>query len=137
MITTIEAALRYVLINDASVAALIVARVQPAPAPAELDYPFVNYTVHDEREQTHQGGETALTRTHFTLDCWATTHDAANSLANAVRDALRCFAGTVDGYVIRYCRLLSRRALDEPIVTGDDELAYVQRLTCFVDHFRA
>jgi hypothetical protein len=110
---SLEKAVRSVLINDATVAALVVARVYPQRRPMGTAVPALIYqNVASETNQAvaTQGG---LKRTRLSIACIDRTYGAVKTLRNAVEGALINYSGTLEGETIDSLRLESAVDIDE------------------------
>ena len=110
---SLEKAVRSVLVNDATVAALVVARVYPQRRPMGTAVPALIYqNVYSETNQAvaTQGG---LKRTRLSIFCIDRTYAAVKTLRNAVEGALINYSGTLEGETIDSLRLESAIDIDE------------------------
>jgi len=82
------------LTDDATVAALVVARVYPQKLPQTPTLPAVTYQIVS-RVPTE--ANTELFECRVQLDCWSTTYTGASSLAAAVLGALRFYRKSAGG----------------------------------------
>jgi len=91
---SIEEGIRYILINDTDVAALISARVYPMLMPQGYTLPAIVYQrISVDRPHTLDQGPVGRAIGRFQVDCYAETYAAVNELANKVRLALDGFKG--------------------------------------------
>ena len=96
----IEEALVAILQADATVSGLVNDRIYPLVAPVGAELPAITYQrISGVRMETLQG-PTGLAAPRFQFSCLANTYSQAKSLANAVRQALDGYSGTVNGVVI-------------------------------------
>lgn len=101
----IRAGLFAFLSADAGVAALVtsggIARIYPLKMPEGVKLTSVVYTrVSGHSEYTMQGPD-ALARSRMQIDAWATTAPAASALANAVKDAINGYHGTMGSVAVQ------------------------------------
>jgi hypothetical protein len=95
--TTVEAALRSYLLQQAAVTTLVADRVFPGRFEQPAAYPAILVTrVASSRLVTHAGVST-LARVRLQLDLWALTYAGAHDLAEAVRKCLNGFRGSFPG----------------------------------------
>ena len=87
-----------------AVTALIASRVYPFPAPADGARPYVTYQMIGNPRERALDGVTGLARARMQLNCWAVTPVEAESLAEAVRQALEGYAGTAGGVTVKHAR---------------------------------
>ncbi len=69
--------------------------------PQTNQLPAVRYQRTGANDDVTQDGAGGLTETVFVIDCFGTTQDQADSLADAVRTALRGYAGTMGATTVR------------------------------------
>lgn len=85
----VEQQIRAVLAADATVAALVAARIHPLRLPQTVTMPAINY----QRVATAPNNDLEGDQTHewvrVQVDCWAATYAESKTLAAAVRVALR------------------------------------------------
>lgn len=96
---TIGNGIRRHLLDDATIAALVAARVyplrlpQPKPAPA-VNLPAITISRISVQRLGHLRGTEGVARPRVQVDYWAPTHDAASQGGALVRQRLNGFAGT-------------------------------------------
>lgn len=109
----IEQAIRYILVNDATVKA-ITTRCYPVTIPQDPTYPLIIYAkISGMRDHVLQG-PSGLANPRFQIEAWATTYSAAKDLAAAMRGALNNYRGTVGTVRIGSCLIQSERDIYEP-----------------------
>lgn len=91
----VRAALRQYLLADAPIAAIVGTRVYPSRMPQGEVRTSIVYTRVSEVGDHHLSGPSGLTRTRVQIDSWAQTIDAAVALADAVKECLDGFRGSV------------------------------------------
>ncbi len=92
-VDTIEKAIRSILVNDSTVKA-ITTRCYPGKIPQDPTYPLIVYYKVTGMRDHHLQGPSGLAHPRFQVEAWATTYDAAKTLANAIRVALDGYKGT-------------------------------------------
>ncbi|MFA5546647.1 MAG: DUF3168 domain-containing protein [Sphaerochaetaceae bacterium] len=108
----IEQAIRYILVNDATVKA-ITTRCYPVTLPQSPTYPLILYTkISGDRDHVLQGAS-GMAHPRFQIDAWAETYTAAKTLADAIREALDGYRGTASGTRIGSCLIDSERDIYE------------------------
>jgi hypothetical protein len=115
----IESAIRYILINDATVKA-ITTRVYYDDIPQDPTYPLILITqISGHRDQVLRG-PTGHAHPRYQVDAWTQKASGyghkcdARRLAAAIRVALDGYSGTVGDETIRSCVLYSERPQTEP-----------------------
>ena len=104
----IETAIRYILINDATVKA-ITTRCYPVTIPQSPTYPLILYTkITGMRDHTLRGAS-GHTHPRFQIEAWAKASTGVKTLADAIRNALDDYTGTASGTVIHSCLIDSER----------------------------
>lgn len=94
---SIEAGIRGILIADAALSDLILARVYPVEPPQAPTLPYIVYQRIDGAPLQHHAGSCALTRSRFQFDCFGSTPTQARAVARAVNNALDGYCGAVSG----------------------------------------
>lgn len=93
-------ALFAILTADATVAALIVARLYPITAPQNVTKPYAVYARVGGPRNRSLSGPDGLARPRYQIDAWATDIDQARALSAAIRRALDGFRGDSAGLTI-------------------------------------
>ena len=117
--TTIETALWAILIGDATVAGLVGTRVYPNLVPQGADMPAVTYeqiTGPREHVMTQTLG---IAKSIFQINCWSSSYSETKALAEAVRNELSDFTGTVNTREIKQATIENEG--DMPRVSTDIE----------------
>ena len=117
---SLEKAVRSVLIDDATVAALVSARVYPQRRPMGTSVPALIYqNVHGATNQAlaTQGG---IQRTRLAIECIDSTYGGTKTLQSAVEGALINYTGTLEGETINSLRLESAVEIDETNEPGGE-----------------
>jgi len=108
----IESALRSILITDDTVKA-ITTRCYPIAIPQSPTYPLILYTkITGMRDHTLRGAS-GHAHPRFQIEAWAETYTEAKTLADAIRNALDDYSGTVLGTVIWSCLIDSEQDIYE------------------------
>lgn len=108
----IESAINYILVNDSTVSA-ITTRCYPVTIPQSPTYPLILYTKISGMRDHTLGGASGHAHPRFQVEAWAETYSGAKTLADAIRDALDDYSGTVSGTVIHSCLIDSERDVYE------------------------
>ena len=113
-----ENVIRSVLVNDATVAALVSTRIRPDIAKANEALPFVVFEMIASNRYQAADGYTGLGQFTYEFRCMASTRSGATALSDAVRIALDHLATTtVSGQTIEVVTVLSS---DESIEFRDE-----------------
>ena len=115
-VDTIEKAIRSILVNNSTVKA-ITTRCYPGKIPQDPTYPLIVYYKVTGMRDHHLQGPSGLAHPRFQVEAWATTYDAAKTLANAIRTALDGYSGTVGTVDIRSILIESERDVYEDAVS--------------------
>jgi hypothetical protein len=91
----IRKALRSFLLADAAIVAVIVDRVYALRIPQGIKSSSIVVTRISGPGDYHLQGPSGLMSARIQVDAWATTADAATTLANLVKDRLDGYRGTV------------------------------------------
>ena len=108
----IEAAIRSILINDATVKA-ITTRCYPVTIPQSPTYPLILYTKITGMRDHHLQGPSGHAHPRLQIESWSKSYSEAKTLAAAIRKALDGYSGTASGTVIRSCLIESERDIYE------------------------
>ena len=98
---TIEASVWQILADDAGIGAICNNRIYPVRLPQDATFPAIVYTRISSIRHSAMGSDCGIVEKRIQVSSWGKTYAAANALAEAVRDALQRFRGTVDGVVIQ------------------------------------
>lgn len=102
---TADAAIRTVLLLSPEVALLVGTKVYPIMAPSSTAMPFITYRRGGiQRQQTLQN-PAGVPRVSFDVQVYALTYEEARGVADAVRQTLDGYAGTIDNTVIHQASL--------------------------------
>lgn len=100
-----EAVLRVALTSDPDVGALVGTKVYPVVAPAEATYPFVTWRrVQVQRQQT-LANPMGVPKVTIDYSIYGATYDQARQVADAMRQVLDGYRGTVDNTTVQYASL--------------------------------
>lgn len=107
---SMRTALHAELADDTTIAGLVGIRIRPGVAGKADALPYIVYNKITDVPAHHMTAAAGLTTTHWQIDCYAGSASAADTLAEAVRDALDGFpAGTMGSgdntANVRGCRL--------------------------------
>ena len=94
-IQDIRVGLRAILLQDSAITALAGTRIYPTKLPQGVVDPSIVYTRISGQGDHHMGGPSGLSRVRMQIVCWATSASSAVNLANAVKNYLDGFRGTV------------------------------------------
>lgn len=97
-----EAVLRAALTNNATVAALLGTKVYPVVAPAEATYPFVTWRRIQVLRQQTLANPMGVPKVTVEFSIYGATYDQARQVADAMRQVLDGYRGTVDNTTVQY-----------------------------------
>ena len=98
---SLEQGIRSILIADADVSALVVARVYPWMRQQGTVFPAIVYELDGTEPEQDLDGYGGMTRAELSVSSIAETYGGAKPLAGHVRDALNGYTGTpTDGLAI-------------------------------------
>lgn len=87
-----------ILADSAGVGALVANRIYPAPAPQDVQVPYVSYQIISNEPHDTKTGASTLDRFRVQVDSWAKNPSDTASISSACRTALdRYTPGTVGG----------------------------------------
>jgi len=120
----VERVIRYVLVENATVKALIGTRCGPWAAMQDKSLPFVTYyrvaTDHVHSTDGCSGQAMALVQ----VNCWASTYAGAKTLSDGVRKALQDYAGTVGTKTITAMKLEGESDVMELEIEGGESFRF-------------
>jgi len=108
----IEAAIRSILINDATVKA-ITTRCYPVTLPQSPTYPLILYTKITGMRDHHLRGPSGHAHPRLQIESWSKSYSEAKTLAAAIRKALDGYSGTASSTKIGSCLIESERDIYE------------------------
>ena len=107
-VTEIGQAIRSILINDVTVAA-ITTRCYPITLPQNPTYPLILYMHISGAIDNHMTSDSGMANPRYQIESWAETYAASVTLSTAVREALNHFTGTVGTLRIGSCVIVDER----------------------------
>lgn len=126
-----DAAIRTVLLLKPHVALLVGTKVYPIMAPSSTALPFITYRRSGiQRQQTLQN-PAGVPRVSFEVQTYAATYEEARQVADAVRQTLDGYAGTIDNTVIHQCSLESE--VDDFVALAGADLPPAYQITLTYD----
>ena len=87
--------LRAYLLSDGVIAGIVGNAVYPIKLPQAQTQPSIVYTRISETEGYHMQGPNGLLSSRFQIDAWAKSIDVASTLANAIKERIGGFSGTI------------------------------------------
>ena len=101
----LEEALHGLLASDATVAALVAARIHPVAAPQDVPRPFITFRTTAQLPFAPITGPPSLARSRVIIACWGEEWTDARGVADAVLARLDGYDGTD---VIQSARLVTK-----------------------------
>lgn len=89
----VGAHIRYRLVNDAAVAALVGTRIYPDLVPQRSTFPAAMYTQITSERTSLMGADSGTVRSSWQIDSLASTYQGARELASTIRNSLQRFEG--------------------------------------------
>jgi len=124
-----EHGVRYLLINDATVAALVDTRVHPQRAPQGGALPYEVFRRIDGDHQRHMTAASGLVKVIVQLDSVSESWEEVKAMAEANREALDGYAGTLsinnENLVVQEISLAGDRDGYIPPATAEDNGKHV------------
>lgn len=90
-----------ILSGDATLTGLVGTDIYPVSAPQGVNYPFVVYSFSSADPTDQKDGSSPIDDVSLNVDCYDKTYRGAQSIVNAVRDALDDYSGTAASITIR------------------------------------
>ncbi len=110
----IEADLRTHLLAQASITALIGARLYPQQLPQGTELPAVTYQRIAGQSLIDHEGAAGIGRARIQLDCWGESYGAAAALADTLRLALSGYRGAMGSNPATNARVINILDVPEP-----------------------
>lgn len=98
---TIEDAIYSLLSSDGPLSALVDTRIDPILVPQSDAMPAVTFKQLPSSRDDTLGGPTGLVRSQWEFTCWGAAYADARAVADALRQAISGYDGTVLGVVIQ------------------------------------
>jgi len=92
---TIQTALNSYLLTQSTITAIVAAEVYQGFAPEGATLPRIVFSRVSRQAFDHLGGASGLVRSRVQIDSYATTPDAAQTLAEAIRATLHGYSGSM------------------------------------------
>lgn len=105
----IEEDLRTFLVADPAITALVVGRIYPLKLPQDPTLPAIAYMRVSGFRGRVQDGPAGYARPTFQIDCWADSYLEAKNVADAVRQRLQAYKGTMGTTEVQSVRFLGDR----------------------------
>lgn len=112
------------LLSQTAVTDIVGTRIHPQWRPQDGALAAITLQRISEDHVHNLEGGAGLARPRIQVDCWSSKYSEAQSLGEAVREALQGFTGTVDSVTIHSCLLDNRADLFEPPKDGSDKGIY-------------
>lgn len=91
--------------NASAVSSLVSSRIYPQLLPQSPTLPALTYSQISAIRTYVLAGDVQKARRRFQIDCWAATHKASAQLADAVRNTLSGFYGSMSGTQVHFITL--------------------------------
>lgn len=95
MLVNPRAGLKQYLLDDGTISGLVSSRVYPVTLPQGVRETSIVYHRISETESLHMQGPSGLVAARFQIDAISKTADGAANLADAIKERLNGFAGTI------------------------------------------
>ena len=122
--SSIKQSVRTRLLQSATIAGLCGANVFTGRSDQGQALPRINITRISGGQEHDLDGAAANANPRIQIDCRAATDVAADALADAVRNMLDGYTGTMGTHSIDVAVLDNRLDLDEPAIDGSDNNTY-------------
>jgi hypothetical protein len=111
---SIKAGLHGFLSSQPAVASRVARRIYPLVIPQNAQQPCLVYQRYSADRQPLFCHTANVVASRFQIDCYATTHDEAEAVAQSVRSALTDYTGPMGTERCQQVRLESDQDLDDP-----------------------
>lgn len=119
---------------DVAVAALVNDRIFAIKAPESADYPSVTITRVNNNHENNMLGSSGLSRATYQIDTWALSSPSAESVSDALRDALDGFRGDMGGVDVRSIFLVADEDIAETPKDGSQNFIFRTRQDYTINH---
>jgi hypothetical protein len=125
----IESDIATFLMNNATVSAIVEDRVYPNQTPRDVEYPCVTYFRVSSSPIGDMGGASGMVHARIQINSWAKgngAYIAAHGLADAIRDKIDHFRGTLSGglHTIDAVHLVDEGDVKDKRLGVDDTVPY-------------
>ena len=90
-----------ILSNDATLAAIVGAKIFPVQAPQRTAIPFITYRENNTIPTDQKDGAAPKDQIQLQVDSYATTYTQAHTISARIRTLLDAYTGTAQGVTIR------------------------------------
>ena len=128
---TVSEDLKTFTIADSTVGALVADRMHELHVPQTSLKPYIYYSrigTEDERAMDSAAGDAPF-RHQYIVECWGTTPSMADSIADAVRDRLNNYRGTLGSRTVQGVFVQSQSDDYDPRSDGSDRGFFLNALT--------
>lgn len=136
---SIETALRSYLATKDVIIAQVSTRVFAQIAKKSASLPYITFNTITERHEHHLAGAAGLAEATIQIDVWSATLAKRDSTANAVRNALDGFTGSMGSELlkVRNCVLQNRANFMEPEGKGREKPIFRASMDFSIWHVEA
>ena len=99
--------------ESADLYAIVKTRIYQGWGPQNPTFPYLTLTQISNAGQHHLGGAVPLGSPNFQIDAWTKKGSQRDTIAEAVRNVLDGYRGTISGVDIRHIRLTEKGANSE------------------------
>jgi hypothetical protein len=124
-----EAAIRNVLVTNATVAGIVGTRVYPVVAPVEAVLPFVTWRRMSVQRQQSLSGPIGVPTVMLAVDLFATTYEGVREMSDAIRSALDGWGGTFENTIVSNVSLENESDGFATLAGGDLPPVYTVQMT--------
>lgn len=131
----IEEAIKTYLATKTDLTALIDTRILTDSITDGTQLPCVVYQkISDVKDHTHDG-QSSLERPVFQYSAYSTSKATTRSIANAIKNALQDYSGTLSGITIPYIKLMNEMSTAEQSADGTQRI-FVEDLEYQINFFK-
>lgn len=116
--------IRTYLLNQTSITDLVSTRIYPSTFPEGVIFPAVRYTIVSQFRQQLVGGASGMVESSVQFDVYASTHISANQIAEALREVLQGFSGSMGSEYVWSVQMSTGREMYEAAADASDEGLY-------------
>lgn len=134
---SLKADLKTYLLGKSAIGALVGTRMRPGAAKKGDTLPYITYKQIGGSDDHHQQGVSRLAEVVIQINCVAAGAEAAETLRNAVRDALGGFQGMMGSTQVRNARIVGKSDGFVQPRDGGPITKYKEILDVAFDYFEA
>lgn len=112
---SLTADLQTYLLAQSGIASLVGAQVYWQAAPQATAFPYITFFLVSEEREHDVAGQCGVVFAFYQVDCWHEGSADIHAIADAVRNAVDGYTGTMGSTTVQYSKLINRHEfIDSP-----------------------